>query len=116
DQQKEGETTGSSKPDVGNKVVRARGGAGSVAAKVATKDSKLPRLPKNARLEKHITSLLSLVDPLTLEMENTEEALEEFEERLKKAKAKVRIIEKLVGEDAKTLDRGGGEQAPAGAS
>ncbi|PGH19114.1 hypothetical protein AJ80_04192 [Polytolypa hystricis UAMH7299] len=109
EEEKEGDTTRSSKSDAGNKGR----GAGSVAEKVASRDSKLPRLPHNTRLEKHITSLLSLVDPLTLEMENTVEAVEEFDDRLKKAKAKVKIIEKLVGEDAKALDGGGTQGAAA---
>src|SRR5207249_2829036 len=49
----------------------------------------LPDLPANSRLVKHIKTLLTLVDPLTLSTENTEEAVSDFDERLKKASAKV---------------------------
>ncbi|OJD22717.1 hypothetical protein ACJ73_05933 [Blastomyces percursus] len=58
----------------------------------------LPPLPRNSRLEKHIASLLSLVDPLALSMENSEDAIEDFDERLKKASAKVKLIERILGE------------------
>lgn len=58
----------------------------------------LPGLPGNSRLEKHITTLLSLVDLETLSTENTEEAVSDIDDRLKKAKAKVKIIEKIIGE------------------
>ncbi|PGH03865.1 hypothetical protein GX51_03853 [Blastomyces parvus] len=58
----------------------------------------LPPLPRNSRLEKHIASLLSLVDPLALSMENSEDAVEDFDERLKKALAKVKLIERILGE------------------
>lgn len=58
----------------------------------------LPGLPSNSRLEKHITALLSLVDLETLSTENTEEAVSDIDDRLKKAKTKVKIIEKIIGE------------------
>ncbi|EEP80885.1 conserved hypothetical protein [Uncinocarpus reesii 1704] len=62
----------------------------------------LPDLPPNPRLEKHLATFLSLVDPLTLVMENTEEAVAEFDERLKKATAKAKIIERMLGETGST--------------
>ncbi|EFQ98956.1 hypothetical protein MGYG_01968 [Nannizzia gypsea CBS 118893] len=58
----------------------------------------LPGLPSNPRLEKHIATFLSLVNPLTLSMENNEEAVDDFDDRLKRATAKARIIEKMLGE------------------
>ena len=58
----------------------------------------LPGLPNNSRLEKHITALLSLVDLESISTENTEEAISDVDDRLKKAKAKVKIIEKIIGE------------------
>ncbi|KAM5469865.1 hypothetical protein MauCBS54593_004419 [Microsporum audouinii] len=58
----------------------------------------LPSLPCNPRLEKHIAVYLSLVNPLTLSMENKEEAVADFDDRLKKAVAKARVIEKMAGE------------------
>ncbi|KKZ68696.1 hypothetical protein EMCG_05731 [[Emmonsia] crescens] len=58
----------------------------------------LSPLPRNSRLEKHIATLLSLVDPLTLSMQNSEDAVEDFDERLKKAAAKAKLIERILGE------------------
>ncbi|KAK2865238.1 hypothetical protein FQN49_003772 [Arthroderma sp. PD_2] len=58
----------------------------------------ITRLPNNPRLEKHVTTFLSLVNPLTLSLENNEEAVEDFDDRLKKAVAKARVIEKMLGE------------------
>jgi hypothetical protein len=70
----------------------------------------LPGLPRNNRLEKHITSLLSLVDLETLSTENSEEAVSDIDDRLKKAKAKVKIIEKIIGEQGDNF----GDSSPTG--
>jgi hypothetical protein len=59
---------------------------------------KIPPLPVNPRLEKHIKALLALSDPATLSTENTEETVAEFDGRLRKAQAKVKVIEKIIGE------------------
>lgn len=75
---------------------------------------KLPDLPENSRLEKHLTAFLSLVDPTTLSMENTEDAVADFDERLKKAQAKARIIEKIIGERSGTTGREGNRAPDAG--
>ncbi|OAX80174.1 hypothetical protein ACJ72_05499 [Emergomyces africanus] len=64
----------------------------------------LPPLPRNSRLEKHIATLLSLVDPLTLSMQNSEDAIEDFDERLKKAAAKAKLIERMLGEQSTSSD------------
>lgn len=58
----------------------------------------IPPLPVNPRLEKHIKTLLALSDPATLSTENTEETIAEFDDRLRKAQAKVKVIEKIIGE------------------
>ena len=58
----------------------------------------LPVLPSNPRLEKHIATFLWLVNPLTLSMENNEEAVADFDDRLKRAAAKAKIIERMLGE------------------
>lgn len=58
----------------------------------------LPSLPANSRLEKHITTLLSHLDLETLSTKNDEEAVSDIDDRLKKAKSKVKIIEKVIGE------------------
>lgn len=61
-------------------------------------ESTLSPLPNNPRLEKHIQTLLALVDPSSLSMENEEDAVSQFDDRLNRAKAKVKLIEKLIGE------------------
>lgn len=57
-------------------------------------------LPRNARLEKHITTLYALVESESLSTENTDEAINDFDDRLKRAQGKAKIIERLVGEGA----------------
>lgn len=61
---------------------------------------RLPLLPANPRLEKHINTLLGLADPATLCTDNTEQSIAEFDDRLRKAQAKAKVIEKVIGEPA----------------
>lgn len=78
----------------------------------------LPVLPANPRLKKHIAAFLALVDPLTLSMQNTEDAVAEFDDRLKKALAKAKIIEKILGESSTVgeneVEKGDGGRALQG--
>ena len=67
----------------------------------AGKDSghaKLLTLAPNPRLEKHIRTFFALVEPGSLSTENTEEAVSEFDDRIKRAEGKVKMIEKITGE------------------
>ncbi|KAI9789672.1 MAG: hypothetical protein M1816_005847 [Peltula sp. TS41687] len=66
----------------------------------ASSSPSLLAINHNPRLQKHIATLMTLTDPATLSYENSEEAVSAFEERLRRAKAKVKIIERLVGENA----------------
>ncbi|MCJ1298926.1 hypothetical protein MMC08_001717 [Hypocenomyce scalaris] len=67
----------------------------------------LPVLPNNPRLGKHIQTLYALVEPDSLPTQNNEDAVSDFDDRLKRAQGKVKIIEKLVGEDSlETADPG----------
>jgi hypothetical protein len=59
----------------------------------------LSPLPSNARLEKNVTMLFGLTEPETLSTENTDEAVNDFDDRLKRAQGKAKIIEKAVGEE-----------------
>ncbi|KAL8802679.1 MAG: hypothetical protein Q9182_003637 [Xanthomendoza sp. 2 TL-2023] len=59
----------------------------------------LPRIPFNLRLEKHIRTLYALTEPASLSTENTEDALSDFDDRRKRAEGRVKIIEKLLGEE-----------------
>lgn len=58
----------------------------------------LPSLAANPRLEKHVQTLYALVEPVSLSTQNAEDAVSDFDDRLKRAKAKAKVIEKLVGE------------------
>lgn len=58
------------------------------------------QLPLNARLEKHIRILYALTEPASLSKENSEESVSEFDDRLKKADGKFKIIEKLLDESS----------------
>jgi hypothetical protein len=62
----------------------------------------MPPLPvttaPGSRLEKNIRGLLSLLDPATLSLENTEDSITEIEERMKNAILKVKLIQRILGE------------------
>lgn len=58
----------------------------------------LKGLRGNERLKKHIEMLHGLTEPLTFSTLNTEEAVADFDDRLKRAGAKAKIIERIVGE------------------
>jgi hypothetical protein len=65
---------------------------------------KMSRLPENLRLVNNVTLLHSLTDPLTFSTDNTEEAVADFDDRVKRAGAKAKVIERIVGETAKSPD------------
>lgn len=71
-------------------------------------DLSLPPLQANERLqktlEKHVEKLLVYVDPSTLSPANTDDDVADYDDRLKKAQAKMKVIERLVGEDTGTDD------------
>jgi hypothetical protein len=58
----------------------------------------LPSLPHNQRLSKHVKVLHALSESETLSTENTEEAVSDFDDRLKRAQGKAKIIERTLGE------------------
>ncbi|KAL7926120.1 hypothetical protein ACQKWADRAFT_281810 [Trichoderma austrokoningii] len=69
---------------------------GSASGEKSSETCTLPPLPKNPRLEKNIRLAYALVNPDTLSTQNTDEAVEDFDDRLKKAQGKVKIIEKML--------------------
>lgn len=75
------------------------GATRSDEAAAPARQSILPSLSNNPRLEKHIRVLYALSEPASLSTDNTEEAVSDFDDRLKRAHAKIKIIERLVGED-----------------
>ncbi|KAL8638808.1 MAG: hypothetical protein Q9226_008957, partial [Calogaya cf. arnoldii] len=62
--------------------------------------SPLPQIPHNSRLEKHIQTLYALTEPASLSTDNTEDAVSDFNDRLKRAEGKAKIIERLLDEDS----------------
>ncbi|OIW23449.1 DUF1715-domain-containing protein [Coniochaeta ligniaria NRRL 30616] len=69
-----------------------------------TQQQSLPPLPNNPRLEKNVTTLFALTEPDSLSTDNTDEAVNDFDDRLKRAEGKAKVIEKTVGEDHKKDD------------
>jgi hypothetical protein len=63
----------------------------------------LPNLGDNARLIKNVTTLYALAESESLSTENTEEAVTDFDDRMKRAVAKVKMIERMTGESKGTI-------------
>ncbi|EME83760.1 uncharacterized protein MYCFIDRAFT_122472, partial [Pseudocercospora fijiensis CIRAD86] len=76
-------------PDVINKSER----------KMAQSQAIMPQLGSNERLRKHVERLATLTNPDGVSTENSEDAVSEFDDRLKDAKAKATLISKIAGED-----------------
>jgi len=62
----------------------------------------LPTFAQNERLRNNTTLLHSLTDPETFDTANTEEAVADFDDRFKRAGAKAKVIERIVGETENT--------------
>lgn len=58
----------------------------------------LPLFKENDRLKKHIQMLLGLTDPATFSTRNEEDAVADFDDRFKRAGAKAKVIERIIGE------------------
>jgi hypothetical protein len=76
----------------------------------------LAPLAANDRLRKHVLRLAALSDPEDLSVENDEEDVSEFDDRLKDAKAKAVIIERIVGEGERNVEEEEGGVVASGAS
>ena len=79
-------------------------------AKNATEEGRpmdliLSAFSPNLRIERHLQNLHALSEPESLDTHNSEDAVSEFDDRLKRARAKTRIIEKLVGEEVTSTGR-----------
>lgn len=59
--------------------------------------------PHSARLARNLQTLLELVDPASLDMSNTEEAVNDVDERLKGAAVKAKLIQRALGESEEAL-------------
>ena len=75
--------------------------------------AKMPTLSSSDRLEKHVHRFQALTDPASLSMENNEDAVSEFDDRLKDAKAKATLIARITqeDEDLNAAKGAGGSQA-----
>ncbi|KAL8842792.1 MAG: hypothetical protein Q9176_002428 [Flavoplaca citrina] len=70
------------------------------AGPASTSSSSLPREPHNSRLQKHIRTVYALTEPASISTDNTEEAVSDFNDRLKRAEGKAKIIEKSFDEES----------------
>ncbi|ROV90561.1 hypothetical protein VSDG_07445 [Cytospora chrysosperma] len=90
----------------------------AATAVASTPDGAQERLPVlsggGARLEKNIVTLHALVEPDTLSTENTDEAVNDFDDRVKRAQGKARVIERQIGEDAATKEGDAAKSGRAG--
>ncbi|KAL8733386.1 MAG: hypothetical protein Q9166_002210 [cf. Caloplaca sp. 2 TL-2023] len=80
--------------DVSNRKAEDAGNSSSGTS------TSLPQILHNPRLEKHIRTLYALTEPASLSTENTDPAVDDLMDRLKRAEGKVKVIEKLVGEES----------------
>ncbi|KAG5925603.1 hypothetical protein E4U42_004127 [Claviceps africana] len=55
----------------------------------------LPPTPRNARLDKNVRVLYALVEPGTLSTENSDEGVQDFDDRVKRARGKFKIVERM---------------------
>lgn len=60
--------------------------------------------PPSSRLPKNIRTLLELADPASLDMKNTEDGVEDMDERLRGANVKAKLIQRALGEREDTSD------------
>ena len=87
--------------------------AGS-SQKASDSSTKIKPLRRSDRLEKHVARLIDLTDPESAPTKNSEEDVEEFEDRLRDAKAKATLISKMVGEHGNDVQCTDGAGATTG--
>ena len=67
-------------------------------AKANSSFGRAPRLLPNSRLEAHVRTLYALTEPGSLSTANTEDAVADYDDRMKRAEGKIKVIEKITGE------------------
>ncbi|CAK4011803.1 ORAOV1 family [Lecanosticta acicola] len=79
-------------------------------------EEKLPPIGRSDRLQRHIERLAALSDPDDLSTTNEEDTVSEFDDRLKDAKAKARLIDRIAGEEepSVSVNEAGQEAAKSG--
>lgn len=63
---------------------------------------KSSKLPKNSRLVKHIEGLISIFEDKSTALDNSDDSVAEFDDRLSKAQARAKVIAAIVGEQWKS--------------
>lgn len=105
------------KPAMGTSQIPAGANTEQAASSInkhSSSPATLPPLPSSPRLEKHIKILYALTEPVSLSTDNSEDAVSDFDDRLKRAIGKVKIIEKLVGEEGSASASGVGTNGSQG--
>lgn len=72
-------------------------GTTEIGSEISAK--RLPSLPEKTRLARNIKILHALVESESLAVDNSEISVSDFDDRLKRARAKAKVIEKLLGEE-----------------
>lgn len=81
-----------------NRLPRKQESRGTQPEAEAQPSRQLPLLSSNARLDRNIQTVCELLEPDTLSTENSDEAVEDFDDRLKRAQGRVKMIQRAVGE------------------
>ncbi|KAK6217634.1 Prohibitin-1, subunit of the prohibitin complex (Phb1p-Phb2p) [Pestalotiopsis sp. IQ-011] len=96
----------------GSAQPQAENGASAVSSEHSSVPaSRLPPLSSNARMTKNVSSLHALVEPGTLSTENNDEAVNDFDDRVKRAQGKLKIVERMLGDD---VEKGSLKESGAG--
>ncbi|KAI4268165.1 MAG: hypothetical protein LQ337_008003 [Flavoplaca oasis] len=74
------------------------------ASSLKSQTSPLPQTRHMSRLERHVRTLYALTEPASLATENTEEAVSDFNDRLRRAEGKAKVVEKFFGQESSSHD------------
>ena len=78
----------------------------------------LPPLPHKdgGRLRKHISTLYALAETESLSTENNDDAVSDFDDRLRRAQGRAKVIERMVGEGGEKKGSDGNGHDPGAGS
>ncbi|MCJ1232191.1 hypothetical protein MMC14_000140 [Varicellaria rhodocarpa] len=76
----------------------------------------LPRLQRHSRIEKHVRTFHALVEPESISTQNNEDDVSEFDDRLKRAYGKLKMIERFMGEESVLMNANGTSSSTGGLS
>ena len=97
-----GQTSSVTVPEDGNSGASGESPSGMLADGDTDRTSPraLSPLPNSERLGRHIRTLYALTEPATFSTQNDEESVADFDDRLKRAEAKARLVENIIGDKA----------------